>query len=478
MARLRREHFIDLRPLTQSPAFARLWIGSTLAGLGGQLTIVAVMLHVFELTGSTLAVAMIAVAGLVPMILAGLYGGMLADYFDRRAVALIAASVTWVSTLLLAVLAWTGNETVAWLFLLSIVNSSANSIVSATKSAITPRLVPRELLPAAAALSGITVGIMVMAGPALAGVLVAFVGYPWTYTVDVVLMLTLFLGLWTLPRIRPEGATVRPGFRSLADGWAFLRQAPNIRLQYILDIIAMTFGHPLALFPAIGAVLLGGGAITTGVLTAAIAAGAFFSSLFSGPIGRVRRQGLGIERSILVFGAATAAFGGVLLVAAFGVFAPADLGEDVANLPLIVISMVLLAVDRRGRQRQRDLPSDDDAIRRARRDPRTAAGRLHGRRRRRPAPGRALRRHAGDRHGTVVPAAHRWVHHRDARRTARAAEPPVPGVRRTRPAALSRFTDHPTPGSCIVARRPIVGGFRTRHSLRLWTSDAGARVSR
>lgn len=344
MARLRREHFIDLRPLTQSPAFARLWIGSTLAGLGGQLTIVAVMLHVFELTGSTLAVAMIAVAGLVPMILAGLYGGMLADYFDRRAVALIAASVTWASTLLLAVLAWTGNETVAWLFLLSIVNSSANSIVSATKSAITPRLVPRELLPAAAALSGITVGIMVMAGPALAGVLVAFVGYPWTYTVDVVLMLTLFLGLWTLPRIRPEGATVRPGLRSLADGWAFLRQAPNIRLQYILDIVAMTFGHPLALFPAIGAVLLGGGAITTGVLTAAIAAGAFFSSLFSGPIGRVRRQGLGIERSILVFGAATAGFGGVLLVAAFGVFAPADLGEDVANIPLIVLSMVLLAV--------------------------------------------------------------------------------------------------------------------------------------
>ncbi|WP_458041256.1 MULTISPECIES: MFS transporter [Bacteria] len=344
MARLRREHFIDLRPLTQSPAFARLWIGSTLAGLGGQLTIVAVMLHVFELTGSTLAVAMIAVAGLVPMILAGLYGGMLADYFDRRAVALIAASVTWVSTLLLAVLAWTGNETVAWLFLLSIVNSSANSIVSATKSAITPRLVPRELLPAAAALSGITVGIMVMAGPALAGILVAFVGYPWTYTVDVVLMLALFLGLWTLPRIRPEGVTVRPGLRSLADGWAFLRQAPNIRLQYILDIVAMSFGHPLALFPAIGAVLLGGGAITTGVLTAAIAAGAFFSSLFSGPIGRVRRQGLGIERSILVFGAATAGFGGVLLIAAFGVFAPAGLGEDVANIPLIVLSMVLLAV--------------------------------------------------------------------------------------------------------------------------------------
>lgn len=344
MARLRREHFIDLRPLTTSPAFARLWVGSTLAGLGGQLTIVAVMLHVFELTGSTLAVSMIAVAGLVPMVLAGLYGGMLADYFDRRTVALTAASVTWLSTLLLAALAWTSHETVAWLFVLSIVNSAANSIVLATKSAITPRLVPRELLPAAAALNGITVGVMVMAGPALAGVLVALFGYRWTYTVDVILMLSLFLGLWTLPRIRPEGATVRPGLRSLADGMSFLRRAPNIRLQYILDIVAMTFGNPLTLFPAIGAVLLGGGAITTGLLTASVAAGAFLSSLFSGPIGRVRRQGLGIERSIQIFGAATAAFGGVLLLAALGVFAPPGLGESVANVPLVILAMVLLAV--------------------------------------------------------------------------------------------------------------------------------------
>lgn len=344
MARLRREHFIDLRPLTTSPAFARLWVGSTLAGLGGQLTIVAVMLHVFELTGSTLAVSMIAVAGLVPMVLAGLYGGMLADYFDRRTVALTAASVTWLSTLLLAALAWTSHETVAWLFVLSIVNSAANSIVLATKSAITPRLVPRELLPAAAALNGITVGVMVMAGPALAGVLVALFGYRWTYTVDVILMLSLFLGLWTLPRIRPKGATVRPGLRSLADGMSFLRRAPNIRLQYILDIVAMTFGNPLTLFPAIGAVLLGGGAITTGLLTASVAAGAFLSSLFSGPIGRVRRQGLGIERSIQIFGAATAAFGGVLLLAALGVFAPPGLGESVANVPLVILAMVLLAV--------------------------------------------------------------------------------------------------------------------------------------
>jgi MFS family permease len=87
---------------------------------------------VFALTGDTFAVAMIAVAGLLPMIVAGLYGGMLADAFDRRTVALIAATVTFASTALLAALAWTGAETVWWLYVLSIVNSAANSIVLAT----------------------------------------------------------------------------------------------------------------------------------------------------------------------------------------------------------------------------------------------------------------------------------------------------------------------------------------------------------
>lgn len=335
-------HLIDLRPLTTSPPFARMWIGSTLSGLGGQMTIVAVMLHVYALTESDFAVAMVAVAGLVPMIFAGLYGGMLADAFDRRIVALSAASVTFVSTALLATLAWSGDETVWWLYALSIVNSSANSIVMATRSAITPRLIPRELLPAAAALQGVTVGIMVMAGPALAGILVAVTGYAWTYTIDVVLMTSLFLGLWTLPSLRPEGALVRPGLDSLRDGIRFLRRAANIRLQYILDIVAMTFGAPLALFPGIGAVLLGGGAITTGVLTAAVAAGAFLSSLFSGPIGRVRRHGIGVQRAIKVYGAAIALFGLVLVAAQFGWFSPAP--ATGANVVLIAAACIVLAI--------------------------------------------------------------------------------------------------------------------------------------
>lgn len=330
---------IDLRPFRASSAFTRMWIGSTLAGLGGQLTIVTVMLHVFELTGSTFAVSMIAVAGLLPMVIAGIYGGMLADAFDRRAVALTAAVITLASTALLAALTWAHLETIWWLYALSIINSAANSVGMATRTAIVPRLLPRDLLAAASALNGVTIGLMVMAGPALAGVLVATTGYGWTYTIDVGLMLAMFLGLWTLPALRPEGAVVRPGLESLVDGWRFLRRAGNIRMQYLLDLVAMTFGQPLALFPALGTVLLGGGAVTTGVLTAAVAAGTFLSSLFSGRIVRYRWHGRGIQRAIGAYGASILAFGVVLLI---GTSLP-PASEEAPNLALIVLACVALA---------------------------------------------------------------------------------------------------------------------------------------
>ena len=340
MVQFPRGHLIDLSPLKTSPAFARMWIGSALAGIGGQLTIVTVMLHVFELTRSTFAVSMIAVAGLVPMILAGLYGGMLADAFDRRRVALIAATVTLLATALLATLTWTRTETIWWLYVLSMVIAAANSVGMATRTAIVPRLIPRDELAAASALNGVAFGLTVMVGPAVGGMLVALTGFGWTYTIDVILMMSMFLGLWTLPRLLPEGRIVRPGLASLVDGWQFLRRAGNIRMQYLLDITAMTFGQPLALFPALGTVLLGGGAITTGILTAAVAVGTFASSMFSGRVVHYRWHGLGIARAVQAYGASIALFGAVLLI---GVFLP-PASEQAPHIALIVFACLALAL--------------------------------------------------------------------------------------------------------------------------------------
>jgi MFS family permease len=310
----RRSLFVDLAPLRESPAFARLWAGTAIAGIGSQITVVAVGLQIYDLTHSTLAVSLVALFALPPMIVVGIYGGMLADVFDRRKVALIAALGAWASTAGICALAWLHSEAVWPLYLLTMVNTVAATVLASADTASTPRLLRKELLPAASALNGISTGIMITVGPAVAGVLVAAVGFGPTFSIDVVTFTCAFLGVLTLPPIVPEGDAARPGLRSLGEGARFLVHAGNIRTSFIADIIAMTFGQPRVLFPAVGALLIGGGAVTVGVLTAAYAIGGLLSSVFSGPLGHVRAQGVAVSRAISVYGVAILGFGVVLLV--------------------------------------------------------------------------------------------------------------------------------------------------------------------
>ncbi|PPI01742.1 MFS transporter [Rathayibacter sp. AY1B7] len=334
----RRSHVLDVSPLRESPAFARLWAGNVISGIGGQMTIVAVGLHIYELTGSTLAVALVGVVALVPTVIAGLYGGMLADAFDRRLVLLLAAVVAWGSTAGIAALAWLGAETPLSLYVLTAVNAVATTVIVTTRMTLAPRLLRTELVPAAAALGGIASGVEVTVGPALAGVLVASSGFAITYTIDVVLFLAAFLGIAGLPALVPEGERQRPGLESLRYGLGFLKGAPNIRMSFLVDIVAMTFGQPRVIFPAAAAVLLGGGAVTVGALTAAFAIGALISGVFSGRLTGVRRQGLAIGRSIQVYGAFVVAFGAVLLGAAL-----VQHDASAPNAGLIALAAVALA---------------------------------------------------------------------------------------------------------------------------------------
>jgi MFS family permease len=339
----RRDHLIDLTPLRHSPAFARLWIGTAIASIGSQMTIVAVGLHVYAITGSTFAVAMVGTIALVPMVVAGIYGGMLADAFDRRRVALIAAIVAWGSIATLASVSWFDTHDLWHLYALTTLNSVAATILGATRSAITPRLLPRELLPAASALHGMGMGAAITVGPALAGILVASFGFAWTYSIDVVLFSAAFLGIMALPAIRPEGELHRPGLESVRHGVAFLKRAPNIRMSFIVDIIAMTFGRPHALFPAIGALLIGGGAVTVGILVAASAVGTLLCSLLSGQLGTVRRHGVAIGWSIAAYGAFVAGFGIVIAVVQFGGFASETDDIAGANLVALVLAAIMMA---------------------------------------------------------------------------------------------------------------------------------------
>lgn len=353
---------VDTTPLRHSPAFARLWIGTSVSQIGAQLTIVAVGLHIYEITRSTLAVSFVALWALGPMILAGFVGGALADRFDRRLVSLVTAIIAWSSISLMTLVAFLGVQATWPYYALSAVNAASATIMGATRGAIQPRLLPTQLLPAAAALGGITMGLAVTVGPALAGIMVATVGFAWTYLLDAVMFSAAFLGILSLPPIRPEPANLTSGhdasaagrakggkfvrgllsgFVSVAESMRFLRRAPNVRATFVFDLVAMIFGTPRVVFPAAAALVLGGGAVTVGLLTASFAIGALLSGLLSGPLGLVRRQGRWVTGAIASYGLFTALFGVVLLVTAALNATPVAPGSE--REP-IVFALVLAAL--------------------------------------------------------------------------------------------------------------------------------------
>ncbi|WP_066730246.1 MFS transporter [Demequina salsinemoris] len=321
-----RRHLVDLAPLKASPAFARLFIGNTISLIGAQMSVLAVGLQIYDITESTFMVGLVGGVSLVPMIIAGLWGGMLADVFDRRRLLIVASLVSWGSTLALVALAlWDlaeirhGGRAEVWPFLLvTTVNSVAATIASATRSALVGRIIPEHLLSRASALNGIAIGVGVTIGPALAGVLVASVGFAWTFAVDAVLFSAGFLGVWMLPSLPRLGEKAEAGWGMLREGAHFLRHAPNLRMSFLVDIIAMTFFRPYVLLPAIGATVVGGGSLSVGFLTAAGAVGTMLASVFSGPVARIHRHGLAVSRAITVFGLFGVLFGLATLLLSLG----------------------------------------------------------------------------------------------------------------------------------------------------------------
>jgi MFS family permease len=345
----RKRRLADLTPLRASPAFARMWIGGTISGIGAQMTIVAVGLQIYAITSSTLAVGLVGGIALLPMVVAGLWGGMIADVFDRRRVLIASSLVSWFATLgLVALSTWDvilqpDARAPLWPFyVVTTLSAVASTVSQTTRSALVGRILPAHLISRATALNGMSFGLMLTVGPAVAGVLVASAGLPWTFAADAVLFTAGFLGIWMLPALPRLGEPVAAGWAVLREGLAFLRRAPNIRMSFIVDIVAMTFARPYVLFPAIGALVVGGGALTVGALTAAGAAGTILASVFSGPVARVHRHGVAIARAITAFGGFALAFGVVILVLGAGHHVAAP-GWGGIHWPALVALAITLA---------------------------------------------------------------------------------------------------------------------------------------
>jgi MFS family permease len=315
----------DIRPLQVSPAYRRLFFGSAIGQLGQQMTNVAVAIQVYALTGSSFYVGLVGLFGLFPLVAFGLYGGAIADAMDRRTLALFASGGLWAVSGLLALQAVLEVDSVWVLYALIAVQSAFYALNNPARGAIVPRLLDKQLLPAASALSMATFNLGFTVGPIVGALVIQWQGFAAAYLIDVVTFGAAYYALYRLPPMPPEGEVTRAGLRSVVDGLRFLGPARNLRMTFVLDLCAMVLAQPRALFPALAYKVYGGGAATVGILQAAPAAGALIAFLVSGWISRVRLHGVAIVLAIVGYGAAVGAVGltdllwwGVLFLALTG----------------------------------------------------------------------------------------------------------------------------------------------------------------
>jgi MFS family permease len=300
----------DITPLRESAAFRRLWAGTTLSAVGSALTSFAVILQVFDITRSPLAVGAIGVAQMVPTLAVGLLGGPVTDVIDRRKLVLVTTSCLTAVSAALAVQAFAGLRLVWLLYALVALQAALGAVDRPARSTFVPALLPASQLAAGLALNGLSFQIMLTAGPAVAGIIAAapHLGLGACYLIDVVSFAAALYGVAGLPAMRPPPGAPRPGPRAVAEGMAFIRRSRVIAGAFLADLNATVFGLPVALFPAINAERFGGDPRTLGLFTTAIGVGGLAGAAFSGPVRRVSRQGRAMLAAVAVWGAAFAGF--------------------------------------------------------------------------------------------------------------------------------------------------------------------------
>jgi MFS family permease len=307
-ARLRRVA-IDARPLRHA-AYRRLFVGNAASFFGTQFTAVAVPVQMYALTRSSLWVGYLGLAGLLPLLLFALWGGALADAFDRRRLLFGSSLLMWLGTLFLLAQARAGLRSPVLLLALVAAQSAGVAVSSPTRAAILPRLVGPDEVPQANTLNFTASTAASVVGPLVAGLLIRY-DVAWAYGVDAV---TFTLALWAALRLPPlavrrtEEVRRRGGLADVLSGLRYLAGSPLLLLSFAADIAAMVLAMPRALFPEVATERFGGpGAI--GWLYAAIAFGSLLAGLTSGWIGRVRRQGVALIIAVVVWGLAVAAAG-------------------------------------------------------------------------------------------------------------------------------------------------------------------------
>src|SRR6476660_173195 len=281
---------IDVRPL-RSSQFRLLWVGSVVSAMGAQFSRVGLYVHVYALTGSPTAGGLLGLSGLVGSLAGVFVGSAFIDRYDRRTTLIWTQLASIVVAAILFFGALSGHPP---LWLLHVANLGAwflAAIHAPARQAAIPRLLSSEEIPAASALNqaGWQVGSIV--GPALAGIVIAVSGVAWAYGIDLASYVFSFVVALLLAPIPLGGEIVERGIQAVAEGLRYLRNHRLLQSTFVVDLVAMIFGSPAALFPVIAVQQLHRGPEAVGLLFAAPAAGALLMTLASGPLTTMRPQG-------------------------------------------------------------------------------------------------------------------------------------------------------------------------------------------
>jgi MFS family permease len=302
---------VDITPLRRSRDYRLLWFGQLISTTGRAITLVALPFQVFQLTDSALAVGLIGLVELIPLILFSVVGGAIAERMDRRKLLLATeAGLAGTSALLLAG-AVHGDPALWYLYLAAGLQASVMAVNQPTRAAIVPKLVGRDLLPAAMALSQVLFSTTMIVGPALGGLILGRFGLAWAYAADVISFGASILAAALIRPLPPHRGEelITTGWQDVKEGFAYLRRRRILISTFIIDLDAMIFGMPRALFPVLAAEVFHVGPQGLGLLYAAPALGALIGAVTAGWVGQVQRQGRAVIWAVVVWGTAIVGFG-------------------------------------------------------------------------------------------------------------------------------------------------------------------------